>query len=360
MHQKHQHWKTNQDKMHQCTLFSLWRDHMRTNSCSMCSWEALRYSSEGCDIRTYTKIEYYENCRNLSSRIILKCTWKYYKPSFRFLTVRRCIRININHWFEKEVYVNICMSHGLQYDPRFKISTILLGELIHNNTANLDVGLWKIHTNLVRIVKTYQKHFIVNEERLPLFFFLWRSFYAVIKKVRIKCNLPSDAASLMYFLNFCSVHASVSNFVSTHCNLKLPYQKLLIYIFSHLSTVFWVKLQSSVSYNRESLCSLIIQVIYNLGHILSWCTWAELHWFRLHYAHTGSSRIRLFKKLHCGNKFRVADTAGRTTKYALQKIKWECGGFFVCSLLGLSKLGILWTFSCRVEVLVVIGQQMFT
>ena len=41
-----------------------------------------------------------------------------------------------------EVYVNICMRYGLQYDPWFKVSpTVLLGEVIHNNTASLYVGL---------------------------------------------------------------------------------------------------------------------------------------------------------------------------------------------------------------------------
>lgn len=35
-------------------------------------------------------------------------------------------------------------------------------------------------------------------------------------------------------------------------------------------------------------------------------------------------------------------------------------GFFVCFLSGLNLLGILQTFSCRVGVLVVLGQQLFT
>lgn len=147
-----------------------------------------------------------------------------------------------------------------------------------------------------------QKHFIVKASSffyLFFFFFKWQRFYAIICKVWVKCKLPSDTASLLYLLNFkymnghvemlstcfCCVHISVSNFFSIHFNQKLQYQKLLIYIFSHLSTVFSAKLQSSILNNTECLCTLILQVIY----ILRWCAQAEVHWFWLHYAHTDCS-----------------------------------------------------------------------
>lgn len=68
--------------------------------------------------------------------------------------------------------------------------------------------------------------------------------------------------------------------------------------------------------------------------------------------------ISLFKKLHCGNKSRVANTPQEGVQNMLYKKSNEnVVGFFVCFLSGLILLRILQVFSCRVEVLVVLGQQ---